>query len=186
MKLVLASASPRRKELLAHLGYSFTITPADINEDVLPGEDPVDYVRRISREKCVEVSRKESQKIVLSADTTVVLADKILGKPRDADDAIKMLEDLSGKRHRVYTSFSLYSPKTLEIETSIVETIVEFRELTLAEIKSYVATGDAMDKAGSYGFQNGAIAFISEIQGSPSNVIGLPLSEVSTALKKFF
>ncbi len=182
MDLILASASPRRKELLAYLGYSFDIEVSNINEDILSNEKPYVYVKRVSEEKCNNVAQKNPEKTVLAADTSVVLGDLILGKPTDDADSNYILNLLSGKRHQVLTAVSIYSPKSETIKTEISETSVSFRLLSEKEINDYTLSGAGRDKAGAYGFQNSALCFISKIEGSPSNVIGLPLEIVKPML----
>jgi septum formation protein len=178
MKLVLASASPRRRELLGHLGVAFEVRPADIDETQLATEGARAYVERLSREKAVRVSGD----LVLAADTSVVIDDEVLGKP-GADRALgaSMLRRLSGRPHEVLTGIAL--AKNGIVTSRIVSSTVHFRPLTDPEIAWYVASGEGADKAGGYALQGQASVFISSVVGSPSNVIGLPLSETIELLR---
>jgi len=184
MNLILASASPRRKELLEFLGYAFEVKPANVDENVYSNEKALDYVLRVCRDKCSLISVSSNDCVVLAADTSVVLGSDILGKPIDLADSNRMLVSLSGKRHRVLTAFSIYNPVSKEIKSEVVESVVSFRVLSLNEIELYSDSREGFDKAGGYGFQNSALSFISSIEGSPSNIIGLPLAEVKMALDK--
>lgn len=164
---VLASGSPRRKQLLAQLGLTFTVRPADLDEAVRPGEAPAAYVERLARAKAAAVEGA----IVLAADTTVAVGAEILGKPGDAADARRMLGLLSGREHSVFTGIATKS------HARVVQTRVWFRRLSAAEIDWYVASPEPYDKAGGYAVQGLAAAFIERLDGSPTNVIGLPLPE---------
>ena len=172
--LVLASASPRRSELLRAAGIEFTVRVADIDETVLPGESPGDYVRRLASEKAQAVA--QAGEMVLGADTTVVIGGEIAGKPVDAEDARRMLKLLSGQWHEVLTGVSLVSRDQIISEVAV--TRVKFSELTEAEIDWYVSTGEPMDKAGAYGIQGCASRFVESIEGNYSNVVGLPVQVV--------
>jgi len=194
--LVLASASPRRRELLTQAGYKFEIHPAHIPEDPLPNEDPIAYVTRLAREKAEAVFSKLSPSdpdlLVLGSDTTVVLDNQILGKPEDAADAFRMLRLLSGRTHRVITGVSLVSamPGQNSTEgaparaasTAAEVTAVQFLSLSEAEIAAYIATGEPNDKAGAYAIQGHAARWIPRIEGCYFNVVGLPISLVATLL----
>ncbi len=179
--LVLASASPRRSELLRAAGIEFTVRVADIDETVLPGESPGDYVRRLAGEKAQAVAR--AGEMVLGADTTVVIGGEIAGKPVDAEDARRMLKLLSGQWHEVLTGVSLI--RSGQIISEVAVTRVKFSELTEAEIDWYVSTGEPMDKAGAYGIQGYASRFVEGIEGNYSNVVGLPVQVVYRLLKEF-
>ncbi len=178
--LVLASASPRRRELLSHLGVSFEVRPADIDEALKPGEPARAYVERLSREKAL---RGGGTALTLAADTSVVLDEVVLGKPGD-DRALgaEMLRRLSGRAHEVMTGIAVSGPRGLA--SRVVVSTVHFRALSEAEIAWYVATGEGADKAGGYALQGRAGAFITSVEGSPSNVIGLPLAETVALLRE--
>jgi septum formation protein len=192
--LVLASASPRRRELLAQAGFTFTVHPAHIPEDPLEGEDPIAYVTRLAREKAQVVFRslstednakqesdsEPSELVVLGADTTVTLDDEILGKPEDAADAARMLRRLSGRTHRVITGVAVVSAQGVEVAAEA--TAVRFLTLSDQEIDAYVATGEPMDKAGAYAIQGLAARWIPRIEGCYFNVVGLPLALVAAML----
>jgi len=181
MRLILASASPRRAELLRAAGYAFDVAAADVDESPREGESPSLYVRRLAAEKSAAVSAKApAGAIVLGADTTVVVDDAILAKPRDDVDASAMLRRLSGRRHDVITGVSL---RCGAFEIGRVEsTAVVFAPLTDDEIAWYVGTGEGRDKAGAYAIQGYASRFIPRIEGSYSNVVGLPVACVRELL----
>ncbi len=177
--LVLASASPRRRELLERLGLVLEVLPADVDETPQPGEKPADYARRVAAAKCDAVAdgpTAERGLPVLGADTTVIIEEAILGKPADAADARAMLGRLAGRRHEVVTAYTIRSGgRRLD---RAVTTLVAMRALQPPEIDAYVASGEWRDKAGGYAVQGIAAAFITELRGSLTNVIGLPLAEV--------
>ncbi len=187
--LFLASASPRRRELLTQAGYRFEVRPAHIPEDPLPGEDPIAYVTRLAREKAETVFRDltdaspkpEKSLVVLGADTTVALDNTILGKPEDAADAARMLRLLSGRTHRVITGVAVVTAKGAEVAAEA--TAVRFLTLSDAEIAGYVASGEPMDKAGAYAIQGRAARWIPRIEGCYFNVMGLPLALVCSLLE---
>ncbi len=174
MNLVLASASPRRSELLRAAGISFTVRVADIDETQLPGESATDYVRRLSREKAEAVAQQNE--LVLGADTTVLIGHETAGKPINAADAERMLRALSGNWHEVLTAVTLLCND--QVVSDVVVTRVKFALMTEEEIKWYVATGEPFDKAGAYAIQGCASLFIERIEGSYSNVVGLPVQMV--------
>jgi septum formation protein len=165
--LVLASGSPRRRELLEGLGVRFKVRPVDLDESPLPSEAPRDYVLRLAVEKAA--ARVEPGELVLAADTTVVVDGEILGKPRDDDDARRMLRLLAGREHAVLTGIAL--GKVAEVD----ETLVRFAPLSEAEIDWYVSTGEPRDKAGAYAIQGLGSLFVEAVEGSYSNVVGLPI-----------
>jgi septum formation protein len=172
--LVLASSSPRRAELLRAAGINFTVRAADVDETIKPDELPRDYVLRLSREKARAVARGDE--LTLGADTTVVINGQIAGKPVDAEDAKRMLRALSGRWHEVLTGVTLArAGKTI---SDIASTRVKFAELSEAEINWYISTGEPMDKAGAYAIQGHASLFVERIEGSYSNVVGLPVQLV--------
>jgi septum formation protein len=186
-RLILASASPRRRELLKQAGFTFEVRPAQVNEDPYPDEDPIAYVVRLARHKAKSVLAEISSDapvqsaVVLGADTTVTLDGHILAKPEDAADAARMLRMLSGRTHRVITGVAVASATGTEVATEI--TGVQFLTLTDEEIDAYIATGEPMDKAGAYGIQGYAAKWIPRIEGCYFNVVGLPLALVSTMLE---
>lgn len=187
-QIYLASQSPRRRELLNQLGIRHRVLVPDVNEAALPRESPEAYVRRLARIKAevaaMRVSeRRMKERPVLAADTAVVLGRRILGKPADEVEAIAMLAQLSGRRHRVLTAVAIVFQGRLAAALS--DTLVEFRRLGRAEIEAYVATGEPLDKAGAYAIQGRAAAFIRRIEGSYSGVMGLPLFETAQLLSKF-
>ena len=185
--LVLASASPRRRELLAQAGFAFSVRPAQIPEDPRAGEDPIAYVTRLAREKAeavfLQISSEESipPHVVLGADTTVTLDNHILGKPADASDADRMLRLLSGRTHLVVTGVAVVTPQGTEVAAEV--TAVRFLTLSDREIEDYIATGEPMDKAGAYAIQGRAARWIPRIEGCYFNVVGLPLALVSSMLE---
>lgn len=183
-QLVLGSGSPRRKELLAALYLPFTIKVSDIDE-ITEATKPDDVVKDLALLKGRDILSLYGQKsdIILAADTIVVLDDKILGKPQDVDDAREMLKSLSGKTHSVLTGVALLSHET-EV-CFYEESQVTFREISDDLLELYLATGESLDKAGAYGIQSKALAFIEKLDGSYSNVVGLPLDRVLIELKKF-
>ena len=184
--LVLASASPRRRELLTQAGYSFQVHPADIPEDPYLNEDPIAYVSRLAREKAQAVFAEFSSKgpappqVVLGADTTVTLDNQILGKPEDPADAARMLRLLSGRTHRVITGVALVTAARTEVASE--STAVRFLTLSEEEIAAYIATGEPMDKAGAYAIQGRAARWIPRVEGCYFNVVGLPIARVCTLL----
>jgi septum formation protein len=185
--LVLASASPRRRELLAQAGFAFSVRPAQIPEDPREGEDPIAYVTRLAREKAEavfrEISSEESAppQAVLGADTTVTLDNHILGKPADTTDAARMLRLLSGRTHLVMTGVAVVTPRSAEVAAEV--TAVRFLTLCDREIDEYIATGEPMDKAGAYAIQGRAARWIPRVEGCYFNVVGLPLALVASMLE---
>ncbi|MFZ0817186.1 MAG: Maf family protein [Candidatus Sulfotelmatobacter sp.] len=192
--IILASASPRRQELLRNAGIQFTVKPADIDETPLAGESPRECAERLAREKALAVFRSEPQSCVLGADTIVVVDDVMLGKPRDAADAARMLRLLSGRTHAVITGVCLAAPvasrelpvasETENPKIASESTLVTMCALSEDEIRDYVATGDSMDKAGAYGIQGMASRWIPRIEGDYSNVVGLPVARVYAMLRE--
>lgn len=177
---VLASGSPRRAELLRAAGFEFAIRVADVDESVLPNEAPHDYVARLSREKALAVAAEGE--IVLGADTTVVVLNEIIGKPENDEDAARMLRMLSGQWHDVLTGVSVV--KNHQVRSEVAVTRVKFADLNEDEIGWYVASGEPMDKAGAYGIQGYASRFVERIEGSYSNVVGLPVQMVYRMLER--
>ena len=193
--LVLASASPRRRELLTQAGFTFEIHPAHIPEDPHPNEDPIAYVTRLARQKAeaifTQLSPNHPDLTVLGADTTVTLDSHILGKPENEEDAARMLRLLSGRTHRVITGVSLVyatgngaeGAPARAVSTAAEVTAVQFLTLSEAEIAAYIATGEPNDKAGAYAIQGHAARWIPRIEGCYFNVVGLPISLVATLLQ---
>ena len=194
-KLILASASPRRSEILTAVGWEFEKHSADIDESELSGESPAVYVQRLAKEKAEAVAAKYENALVLGADTTVVIENQIIGKPIDFDDARRMLQMLSGNWHEVLTGVALVkksesltvaddlSPQA-ETKVGIQSTKVKFAALSDAEITFLVEKGEPLDKAGAYAVQAQAALFIEQIQGDYWNVVGLPVSLVYELVKE--
>ena len=180
MQLILASASPRRKELLSLFGLPFVVRAADIDETMDPGKPPFDEVARVSRAKALAVAREEDDAVV-AADTIVVCDGKVLGKPHNREEAIAMLSLLSGRDHQVMTGCTVLRGQKSETFTEVTD--LHFRPLSQMEIEKYVASGEPMDKAGAYGIQGGAALFCERIAGDYYNVMGLPVCRLGQALK---
>lgn len=172
--MILASASPRRAELLRAAGISFTARVANVDETRLPGEPAAEYVLRLAREKAAAVA--QGDELVLGADTTVVIKDEIIGKPVDAEDAERMLRTLSGQWHEVLTGLCMLRGD--QTRSALATTRVKFALLSDEEIHWYIATGEPFDKAGAYAIQGYASLFVERIEGSYSNVVGLPVQLV--------
>jgi septum formation protein len=187
--LILASASPRRAELLRSAGIPFTVDVSNIQEEILAGESPVEHAERLAREKAEVVAKRNPGKIVLGADTIVVVDDQILGKPRDAEDAARMLHLLSGKTHQVITGVCLTNmvPETRnpKLETGSARTRVHFAHMSPSDIEGYIQTKEPMDKAGAYAIQGIASRWITKIEGDYANVVGLPVALVWKMLQNF-
>ena len=174
MRLVLASASPRRREMLARIGLEFTLAPAVINEDILPDESAEQAARRLACAKAQAAAKDHPQAAVLAADTLVVLEGAILGKPQDDEEARAMLTSLSGKWHEVVTGYCLILNG--RAHEGLAASRVRFRRISPAEIAAYVRTGEPRDKAGAYGVQGRGAALVEAVEGSYTNVVGLPLA----------
>jgi septum formation protein len=181
MRLILASASPRRMALLQEAGYVFDVEPAHVDESALAGEDARAYVLRVAAAKARAIAPRCPDGVVLAADTTVVVDGEMLGKPADDDDAKTMLGRLSGRTHDVLTGVVIIQAGRESSEA--VSTRVRFRRLTAAEIDAYVASGEPHDKAGAYGVQGLAARFVESVEGSYSNVVGLPVGAVRALLE---
>lgn len=195
-RIYLASRSPRRRELLAQLGIRFDVLlfrgvpreDPEVDEVPLAGESPQAYVVRVARAKALHgmrliASRQMLSRPVLAADTTLDFDGKVIGKPRDEQDAREILQRLSGRSHRVLTAVAVIDGDRMEDALNISE--VRFRTLDAEEIRRYVATGEPMDKAGAYGIQGRAGMFVAEIRGSQSGIVGLPLCETALLLRRF-
>jgi septum formation protein len=189
MKLILASSSPRRAEVLRNAGFVFEIRPADVDETPLPQEAAEDYVRRVAQAKAHVVAEKAraagERAIVVAADTTVLADGQIHGKPKDAEDARRMLRLFSGKTHEVLTALSVINIATGKAALHVEKTRVEFLKMSDEEIEDYIRTGEPFDKAGAYGIQGIAGRFATRIEGCYFNVLGLPLSRLWTTLQQF-
>ena len=181
-QIVLASQSPRRRELLEVLGLPFSVVVSTADETVLAGESPEAYVARVARAKGQEVASRVTDSLVLSADTVVTIDGEILGKPTDRNDAIRMLERLSGHQHEVYTAVCLIDQRTGRMREGLDRTRVWFSTMTRAQILGYIDRENVMDKAGAYAIQGFASVYIPKIEGSYSNVMGLPLALVGSLL----
>jgi len=183
-RLILASSSPRRKELLTTLGVDFCAIPADIDESVHVGETPRDYVSRMAVEKAAAIARVQQSEsyVILAADTTVVLAGEILGKPTSHGDAMAILSRLSGRHHSVITAVCLQTPT--DLSQQLVETQVAFITLSAEDCEAYLSTDEPWDKAGAYAIQGLGGAFVQAIDGSYSNVVGLPLAQTWKLLRE--
>ena len=174
-KIILASASPRRADLLRTIGVEFEVAPSQVQERPLVDEAPPDYITRIARAKVIAVARKRESGLVIGADTIVVLDGNVLGKPRDEEDAEQMLRQLSGRWHAVMTGVALYDVSTRREVADYDKTLVRFAQLTDKEIEWYSRSGEPMDKAGAYAIQGLGSLFIEEIAGNYFNVVGLPI-----------
>ena len=179
MQLILASQSPRRRELLGLLKIPFTVRVADVDETMEPGKDPYDQVALVSRRKALGIPREDTD-VVVAADTIVVCQGQILGKPESEDRAVQMLRLLSGRDHQVMTGLTVLRGTQVRTVTEVTD--IHFRPLSEEEIQRYVATGEPMDKAGSYGIQGGAALFAEKLVGDYYNVVGLPVCRLQQLL----
>lgn len=177
-ELILASASPRRKELLEKLDLKFTVCPADVDETRLPEEDALSYPLRTAVKKAMAVAEGKENVVVIAADTVVALDDEILGKPKDETEAKEMLRRLAGREHIVITGIGIVDTVSGRTLSAVEQTIVYFHPLETAEIEAYVATKEPMDKAGAYGIQGKGSLLVRKIDGDYFNVMGLPLSKL--------
>jgi len=183
--IILASGSPRRAELLQQIKLPFTIQVSDVDEDNIEKGEPSEWVQRLALAKAKDVAHKFDKGLIIGADTIVVYENRVLGKPQNIQQAIKMLEFLSGSTHRVLTGIALVDVTTKEAITDVEITEVKFRVLTKKEIEAYVASGEPMDKAGSYGIQGLGALFVEGISGCYFNVVGLPLNRLARILQHF-
>lgn len=185
-QIVLASTSPRRRELLASVGIKFAIVPSHIPENILAGETPAAHVLRLSRAKAEEVAHNPevAGRWFIGSDTIVLRDKNILGKPADAAEATAMLTALSGRSHQVLTGYAVHDRQSGATTADVVTTTVHFRELTATEIAGYIATGEPMDKAGAYAIQGIGAFMVRGIEGSYTNVVGLPLCQVVETLER--
>lgn len=186
MDIILASASPRRKEILENTNLKFHIIKSDIEERILKEESPEQVAMRLSFEKCMNIASNHESSLVIGADTIVVLDDMILGKPKDKDEAYFMLKKLSNRVHQVITGISLIN---LEGNKKIIDYVVsnvKFKDLSEEDIKDYIQTNESLDKAGAYGIQGYGALLVEEIKGDYFNIVGLPISKISDLLKEYF
>ena len=186
LPLVLASGSPRRRALLERIGVRFEVRPADVDESAVPGEPPTALALRLARDKATAVARAlgaNPARVVLGADTIVVLGARIFGKPDDADDAVRLLRQLLGHTHQVMTGVALVRSDTLETDERVVTSEVTLRAAARGEIEAYVASGEPLDKAGAYAVQGEGRRFVTKVEGSETNVIGLPLEATRALLR---
>ena len=183
--IILASASPRRRELLAQLGYAFEVIPSQAAEDEVAGDSPQQHVMRLSRDKACEVATRDkiTGRWVVGSDTIVLRDEEILGKPQNDEEAARMLRSLAGRSHEVLSGYAVLDRATGEQRLGVVTTKVCFRALTEAEISGYIASREPADKAGAYAIQGLGAFMVSRIEGSYSNVVGLPLCELVQALE---
>ncbi|MCO6452519.1 MAG: septum formation protein Maf [Caldilineales bacterium] len=182
-ELILASASPRRRRLLSLLGIAFTVHSADIDESALPAEAPIPHARRLAETKARAIANQRPDAIVLAADTIVVHHDHILGKPQDADNARDMLISLRESPHLVVTAVAVASSRSAKIASAIHLSEVEMRDYTDAEIETYIASGDPLDKAGAYAIQNDEFRPVARFEGCFASIMGLPLGVVAELLQ---
>ncbi len=188
LPLVLASASPRRSDLLRRAGVAFEVMPARIDETPHAGEEPAAFAERLARAKALVVARRiggAPRRVVLGADTIVVIDGDILGKPRDPEHALELLRLLVGRTHGVVTAVALAASDTLAVRSERVESRVEMRHADDGELRDYVGCGESLDKAGAYAVQGEGRRFVAAIHGSETNVMGLPLSETLRLLRSF-
>jgi septum formation protein len=183
--LVLASTSPRRRWLLEKLGRTFDVLAPDIAEIGRPGEPPDDFAQRMADEKAAHAAPRRVDAWILAADTVVALDATALGKPRDTAEAVAMLTTLAGRSHTVFTGVALLRPGGVVAERVVVGTPVVFRDLTAAEIRGYIATGEPFDRAGAYAIQGEGAHLVDRVEGSYTNVIGLPVPEVAVWLRRW-
>ena len=184
--IILASASPRRRELLTQVGINFQVVPSNADETLFEDEKPEAHVIRLSCDKALEVSNRQAQtgRWFIGSDTVVVCDEIILGKPANAADATEMLTSLSGRYHRVISGYAIHDREIGRTLSAAVITRVFFKDLTTREIEGYIATGEPFDKAGSYAIQGIGSFMVPKIEGSYTNVVGLPLCEVIAALEE--
>lgn len=186
MNIILASASPRRKEILENINVKFDIVKSDIDEVILEDELPPQVVMRLAFEKSMDVAKSNQESLVIGADTIVVFNNKVLGKPKDKEDARNTIRLLSGNTHEVITGISLINLSANKKIIDYVVSKVKFKDLSEDDINDYINTGESLDKAGAYGIQGYGSLLIEEIQGDYFNIVGLPISKLSDLVKKNF
>jgi septum formation protein len=184
-KIILASGSPRRKELLEKIGLKFEVESSNYEEDIYPGLQPHDVAKKRSLKKAEIVASKNKNVVIIAADTFIVFDGQILGKPSTANESRKMLQKLNGKSHSVITGFSVIDTAKNKTLSRSVETIVFLKKLTPSEIDTYVKSKEPLDKAGGYAIQGLGAVIVDRIEGDYLNVVGLPLSALTEALKEF-
>jgi len=184
-KIILASASPRRKELLEQIGLEFDIDPSNCEEEMLSDIQPHELARSLSLQKASQVAGSYSNAIIIAADTFIVFGDKLMGKAHTEAEAREMLTALNGNPHSVITGFTILDTEKNNTVSNSVETKVHFRKMTSGEIESYVASGEPLGKAGAYAIQGLGSVIVKEIEGDYSNVVGLPLTALAEALREF-
>lgn len=183
-KIILASASPRRKELLKKIVPVFEVVVSDVNEESIAAGSPEEYAEKAAIAKAKAVAKKEKGALIIGADTIVVLGDRVLGKPKDQAEATAMLQSLSGRSHRVITGFAVVNSNTLECRSGQETTIVRMKEVSAKLIADYVATGRPLDKAGAYGIQELEEGFVEKVDGDFDNVVGLPIARLQIVLRE--
>jgi septum formation protein len=183
--IILASGSPRRKELLDKIGLTFKVDPSDASESLRLDLPPEGMAKAISLEKALKVASKYANAVIIAADTFGIFRGKMIGKPATADEAKLMLSRLSGKSHRVITGYTVLDTVTKKVTTHSVETLVYFKKLTSEEIENYIKSGEPLDKAGAYGIQGLGSIIVEKIKGDYYNVMGLPICALVESLKKF-
>jgi len=184
-RVVLASASPRRKELLEQIGLQFEVEPSNYDEGIVAGSEPHETARRLSIGKARAAGEDHPNALIIAADTFVVIGDRILGKPHTDSEAREMLRALNGQAHSVITGFTILDTETGKVLSRSVETRVHMRKLTLKEIDSYIKSKEPLDKAGGYAIQGLGAVLVERIEGDYSNVVGLPLSALAESLREF-
>ena len=186
MEIILASASPRRKEILQNTKLKFEIQKSDIEEVILENESPESMVVRLAYENAYDVAQKNKYKLVIGADTIVALDNEVLGKPKDKEEAYQMIKKLSNKTHKVITGISLINISHGMVVNDYVVSLVTFKDLSEDSIKDYINTNESLDKAGAYGIQGYGALLVDNIQGDYFNIVGLPISKLSDLLKDHF
>lgn len=186
MDIILASSSPRRKEILGNTNLKFKIIKSNIDEVILSKESPYQVVMRLAYEKSMDIAYSNKDKLIIGADTVVCLDDVILGKPKDELEAIEMIKKLSGKTHQVITGISLINLDANKKIIDYVVSYVKFKKLSHEDVMDYIQTNESLDKAGAYGIQGYGALLVEEIKGDYFNIVGLPISKLSDLLKKHF
>ncbi len=184
-RIILASGSPRRREILEKTGLRFRVDESGCEEEIIAGLSPRALARSLSRQKAAAIASKHENALIIAADTFIFLEGKVLGKPHNAKEAIRMLKALSGKAHTVITGFTIFDTRSGKTMSRSVETRVHFKRLRQKEIEDYVKSGEPLDKAGGYGIQGLGAALVEKIEGDFLNVVGLPLCALTKGLKEF-